>query len=108
VKGERDKVSKRSGRVGSRTIGKGKKQIGKVGWLRKGGKADRPILSCRSVSRREFGIFAADQSARVKLLLNCCTVAAPQTQAPPTPLHPPSSRVRIVLVEIKGGARNVS
>ena len=49
-----------------------------------------------------------DQCARVQLLLNCHTVAAPQTQAPPTPLHPPSSRLRIVHFGIGAGARSVA
>ena len=44
----------------------------------------------------------------VQLLLNCYTVAAPQTQVRPPPLHRPSSRIRIVLLDINGGLRNVS
>jgi len=56
--------------------------------------------------RHAFGIFT--RSVRVKPLLNCYTVSAPQTQAPPTLLHAPSSRIRIVLLDIKGGVRNVS
>ena len=57
-------------------------------------------------SRREFGIFA--RSVRVKLQLNCYAVAVPQKSVPPTPLYPPSSCIRIVLLDIKGGIRNVS
>ena len=49
-----------------------------------------------------------DQCARVRHLLNCYSLAAPQTQAPPTPLHPPSSRLRIVHFGIGAGARSVA
>ena len=39
----------------------------------------------------------------IKFLLNCYTVAAPQTSVPPMPLHPPSSRIRIVLLDTREG-----
>ena len=51
-----------------------------------------------------FGSFG--RSFRIKILLNCYTAAAPQTQVPPR--TPPHSLVRIVVSGIKGGIRNVS
>jgi len=39
-------------------------------------------------------------------VLNRYAVAAPQTLSPP--FHPPPSRIRIVLLDVKGGGRNVS
>jgi len=48
---------------------------------------------------REFGIF--DRSVGVKLVLNYTTGS--QQRIPPTPLYPPSSGIRIILLDIKGG-----
>jgi len=66
--------------------------------------------SClRNDSRREFFFFA--RSVGVKLLKFCSTATRSQCRRrkshPPTPLDPPSSRIRIVLSGIKGDVRNV-
>jgi len=58
--------------------------------------------------RREFGIFT--NLIRLKLLLDCYT--RPQTQVPATytagRASPVASRLRIVLLDVKGGTRNIS
>ena len=41
------------------------------------------VLSANAVIKDVNSAFSLQISARVKLLLNCCTVAAPQTQVPP-------------------------
>jgi len=53
--------------------------------------------------RRKFGIFA--RSVRVKLLY---AVAVPRTPSPALRRYSPSSGLRIVILGIKGGVRNVS
>ena len=57
-------------------------------------------------SRRELGVFSRSVMITSAQQLHGCSAA--DVVAPPTPLHPPSSRIRIVLWAIKGGTGNVS
>ena len=65
---------------------------------------DACITTCHYIST----CCASLGAVALSLLLNCETVAAPQIVKPAYACYPPSSGIRIVLLDVKGGIWNVS